>query len=78
MTCQQHFTSNDLTCDLTWIQIYPQNDDVTRHKSCHGVGFASGFLDLKVPTHDLSLVFLTCNSQKVMTLHINTSCIVHG
>lgn len=29
--------------------IHTQNDYVTRHKSRRGIGFASGYLDLKVP-----------------------------
>ena len=48
-TWKHHFTSNDLTCDKTWIQICTKNDDVTRHKSRHGVSFATRYLQLKVP-----------------------------
>ena len=42
-TSKNHFTSNDLTCDKTWMQICTQNDDITRHKSRNGVSFASGY-----------------------------------
>ena len=35
--------------------IHTQNDYVTRHKSRRGIGFASGYLDLKVPNDSTEL-----------------------
>ena len=48
-TWKHHFTSNDLTCDKTWIQNCTQNDDVTTHKSRHGVSFCFRWLGTKGP-----------------------------